>query len=188
MLGQLFKTLIDSTTKEAYALTKRVVGDAMDGTVNAMATFIGKDTDGNAAFAKFNSEGSLVVTGDAGAPTDGDPIVHLEGAQTKGQEDEAGTVALEQSKSYKVGCKDIQLISTRDMLWRAAWVSDNAGTPVETTIGYGFSGPGKPVSYISPSKSEFTTTGTGDQVLKLYATPLDNVSDSYANVKAIKLD
>lgn len=186
MLNQIFKILKDATTGEAYALTKRVVGDVMDATVDAMAVFIGKDVDGNAAYAKFNAEGALFVSNDAGAPTNGAPLTLAAGSQTKGVEDEVGTVALEQSKKY--GKIDCQIIGTRDALWRLAWVEDNAGTPVETTIGYGFTGPGEPESKICPSIKEFTTTATGDQVIKLYVTPLDKESDVYANVSAYKLD
>lgn len=177
--------LVDSAGN-AFALTKRVVGEAMDGTVDAMAVFIGKDTSGNAAFAKFNSEGSLIVSGDAGAPTSGAPIEHLAGAQTKDQEDEAGIVTLEASKTYgKVEC---QLIGTRDMFWKLVWVEDNGVTDVETVLGYGFTGPGESESKICSSVKEFTTTATGVQVLKLYATPLDKESDVYANVSAYKFD
>lgn len=147
---------------------------------------IGLNPAGEAQAGKFNTEGALLVSGDAGAPTNGDPIVHLDSAQTKNQEDEMGTVALEQSKTY--GRIEAQILASRDALIRLAWVSDNGGTPVETTIGYGFVGPGRGDGKLCPSIKEFTTTGTGDQVLKIYATPLDNVSDMYANVSAYKLD
>lgn len=187
MKNQLFKILVDSLG-DSFALTKRIVGDVMDNTVNAMAVFIGKDPDGNASFAKFNSEGSLVVSSDPGARVNGAPIVHLAGAQTKNQEDEAGVVDLEVSKTYKVDCENVQIIGTRDGLWRLAWVSDYGVTDVETTIGYGFTGSGESNENICPSVKEFTTTGTGDQKLVMFFTPLDSVSDVYANVSAVKLD
>jgi len=185
MLQTIFNVLTDAAG-QAFALTKVTIGLAIDGTINGLLAFIGVDPDGNAAAAKFNAEGALIVTSDGGALTVGAPITLAAGSQTKNVETEVGTVALEASKKYgQVLC---QVMGTRDSLWRLAWVEDNGGTPVETTIGYGVTGPGEVMEKICPSIQEFTTAATGDQVLKLYHTPLDKESDVYANVGASKLD
>lgn len=65
----------------------------MDATVDAMAVFIGKDIDGNAAYAKFNAEGSLLVSSvnppatpkiyNMSAPTARTEVSHVLSANTK---------------------------------------------------------------------------------------------------------
>lgn len=183
MFQQIFKILEDAAGA-TYSLTRRIVGEVLDNTVDAMAVFVFRDSAGNAVFPQLNGEGAIVVSSDSGTPV-GSVITHLVAAQTKDQEDLAGEVVLEISENYgKIEC---QVVSTRDSLWRLDLVTDEGGGgEAITELGHGFAGPGEASSKLCSPIKEFTTTAVGIQKLRLYMTPLDKASDAYANLSVFK--
>lgn len=128
---------------------------------------------------------ALKVVISPGIPVNSEPIIHLQSEQTKNVENIAGSISLQQLKDY-AGI-DCQMIQARDSLWRLAWVEDVGGSEVIHNIGYGYTGAGNPTDVIIPSVKKFTTTSNGDQELRIYMTPLDNVNTAYINLSANKI-
>ena len=184
MLRQLFMILTDAAGN-AFALTKVLLGDALDVTTQAMAVFAFKDKDGNAAWPQLNAEGAVVVTNDPGVPS-GVVLTHLAAAQTTDQEDLAGELLLDPDKDY--GKTECQIIGTRDSLWRLELVTEEgAGGEAITNLGHGFTGPGESSEKLCVAIKNFSTL-TAPNKLRLYMTPLDKESDAYANLSTNKLN
>ena len=175
----LFKILMDAAN-EAFALSKVVLGTVIDGTINGLAAFGFRDSDGNATMPQLDSLGNIPVTFDIGTTLRNSDKL-LEAGQTKNVEAEVVSVVLTADKIYS---KPIAQVSNfRASLFRLVHIDDSGGTPVETEIGYSLVDAGNNNGTMNLVIDEFNTTGgTGVILLSVLHTPLDKVSDAYASV------
>lgn len=179
---QIVNVLKDAANN-VFALTKVVVGLALDGTVNGLAAFVFKDKDGNAVFPQLNNEGAIVVSQDAGTTKRVSGKL-LAAAQTKDVESQVIEIDLALEKSYtKMSAK---VNNFRAAIFRMVYVDDAGVSDTETDLGYGMTEAGQVSDFIKLDIDTFSTVGgTGVQKLRLYATPLDTKdpdSDIYASM------
>ena len=177
-MGSLFKVLIDAAGI-SFALTKLILGQAVDNTLNGIAAFSFRDNNGNATMPQLNPEGAVVVTLDAGTTFRSNGKV-LKASLTKNIESAIAELTLIAEKTYN---RPTFIYSCyRDIQFRVALVDDADGTPIETDIYEGVLGGAEIYEDISLEFDEFNTIGgTGTQKLIFYATPIDNPDDIFVN-------
>ena len=184
-MGSLFKILVD-TSNDVFALAKVTVDLVIDNTINGIASFSFKDSTGKATMPQLNVDGALPVTFETGVDIFSPEITHLKASQTKNNESLVGTITIDLSETYSGFVFNVA--SLRVFKWRAAYVDDAAGTPVETDIGFGYTDAGELNVAIDRKKTKIdTNSGTGVQEIRLYTTPLDKTEDVYAQFYFTKL-
>lgn len=175
-MGNLFKILIDAAGT-SFALTKVILGQAIDNTLNGIPAFSFRDSSGNATMPQLNNEGALVVSNDAGTTIRTKGKV-LSGSLTKDVESLIAEITISVSKTFTR--PSIVYSCFRDIQFRVALVDDADGTPVETNLYEGVLGGAEVYEDISLDFDIFDTIGgTGTQKVKFYATPLDNPDDIF---------
>lgn len=179
--NQLFPILVDENGV-SYAPREIVEGDA-SAAKEGLLGFSFKDASGNAVLPQLNNEGAIVVSQDGGTTLRNYGEL-LEGAQTKDVESQVAEIDLTAAKLYS----KISFFGagTRLAKLRMAYVDDAGGTPAETTLGVAILGAGETnVKWDLNVDLLDTTGGTGDQKLRVYATPLENkLSDLFVSVSA----
>lgn len=183
-MGSLFKILMDSTTKVSYALTRIVSGETLNVAKDGLLAFVFKDKDGNAVIPQLNNEGAVIVSFDAGTTIRTFGKV-LKASLTKDVESLIATLSINADKTYTK--PSFIYSSYRDLKFRVALVDDAAGTPVETDIYEGILGGSEIYEDVALAIDEFVSGSTGDQEIKLYATPLDNPDDIYVQAAVNEL-
>lgn len=179
--NQLFPILVDENGV-SFAPRKIVEGDAPS-TKEGSLGFSFKDSSGNVVLPQLNSEGAIVVSSDAGTTIRGYAAL-LEGSQTKDVEAQVAEIDLTADKTYtKIS---FHAAAARFAKLRIAYVDDAAGTPAETDLGVIILGAGEMNHKWSLDADLLSTAGgTGDQKLRVYATPLENkLSDIFVSLSA----
>ena len=173
-MGSLFKVLLDATGI-SHALSKVNLGDSITSALNGILAFAFRDSSGNAVAPQLNSEGAVVVSFDAGTCIRGLGSL-LKGVQVDATEAQVAEINLTADRSYS--CPSILISSFRDLKYRVAYVDDASGVPSETNLYQGVLGGAQINKDIVLKKDCFDTTGgTGDQRLRVYATPVETGVD-----------
>lgn len=179
-MSALFKILKDNNN-DAIALDQLTEGEVFDSSVSAIGAFVFKDKDGNAVAPQLNPEGAVVVSFDAGT-TIRNSAKLAKASQTKDAEEVVAEISLTASKTYN---KFSAMVSCfRASLFRFVAIADANGTPVETELGYALIDAGNINENIELIVNEYTAGATGDQVMRVLHTPLDQTSDAYASLSA----
>jgi len=183
-MGSLFKILMDATGK-AFALTKVIIGQTIDGTVNGLAAFAFRDSAGKATMPQLNSEGAIAVAFDAGttivAPATKIAQATLETAGI-GVRVEVTKLVLTDTTNYSKLSANVTAF--RAMLFEIVKIEDVGGTPTEEMLGFAYLEAGQTNFKIGLDLDKFNTDGTANtKELYLYATHLDNkASDVYGKM------
>jgi len=174
-MGSIFKLLMDAAG-DAFALSKVVLGTAINGTINGLAAFAFRDSSGNATMPQLNSEGAVPVAFDAGTT-----IVIPAKIETQATMESSGigvrvllgSMPLIVDRSYTAPSFDGSAF--REMLFELVMVQDVGGTPVEELILASYSGAGQYHIKAGLVKDFFSTNATVDtKELQLYATMKEN--------------
>lgn len=170
-MGSIFKLLLDAAG-DAFALSKVVLGTVINGTINGIASFGFRDSNGNATMPQLNSEGALPVTFDAGTtiviPAKIETQANMESAG-QGVRVMLGSVALVPDRIYTA--PSLEGSAFREMLFELVMVEDVGGTPVETLIGASYAGAGQYSVKAGLLKDQFATdANVNTKELRLYAT------------------
>lgn len=174
-MNALFKILMDAAG-DAFALSKVVLGTLIDGTINGLAVFGFRDSNGNATMPQLNSEGALPVAFDAGTtiviPAKIETQVNMESA---GENTRVmlGSIALVPDRDYTAPSFDASAF--RGMLFELVMVQDVGGADTEELILAGYADAGQYNAKGSLLKDKFSTDATvNTKELRLYATMKDN--------------
>lgn len=176
-MGSIFKLLLDAAG-DAFALSKVVIGTAINGTINGLAAFTFRDSNGNATMPQLNSEGAIPVAFDAGTT-----IVIPAKLETQANMESAGlntrvmlgSIALVPDRVYTAPSFDGSAF--REMLFELVMVQDVGGSDTEELILASYSGAGQYHTKGSLIKDVFSTNATVDtKELRLYATMKENKS------------
>lgn len=183
-MQSIFKILLDAAG-DAFALSKVIIGQAINGTINGIAAFAFRDSSGQATMPQLNSEGAVVVSTDAGTT-----IAAPAGTKTASQMETAGVgvrveitkLALNVGKTYTKLSANVT--ATRWTKFEVVKIEDVGGTPVEEILGYAVIDAGQTNFKIGLDADKFNTDGTTNtKELYLYASHLDNkASDVFGKV------
>lgn len=183
-MQSIFKILVDAAGT-SFALTKVIVGQVINGTVNGLAAFGFRDSSGNAVMPQLNSEGALPVSFDAGttlvAPATKKTQATMELAGV-GVRVEVTKLTLAASATYTAVSANVT--ATRWTLFEVVKIEDVGGTPVEEILGFAVLDAGQTNFKIGLDLDKFNTNATVDtKELYLYASYLDNkASDVYGKL------
>lgn len=181
-MNSIFKILTD-LAGDSFALSKIVIGQAINGAVNGAAVFGFRDSAGNATMPQLDDDGNLGVALDSGTS-----IVIPMSKKTKAEMESAGkdvrvligTVALIPDRVYTA--PSMLNVGSRATLFEMVIVEDVGGIPAETSILVGYLEAGQTTIMPHVLKDKFATNATVDvKELQLYATMKDTKSgDVYA--------
>lgn len=169
----------------AFELRKANQGDSPAG-YNGIMALAFRDSAGNLVLPQLNNEGAIVVSGDAGT-TIRDSGALLEGSQTQNVKATVVEINLTANEVYTK--MSAIASSTRTALFEIEYIDDAGGTPVATSLGHFILASGQyNFKFALDVDSLSTAGGTGDQRLRLSATPLTNqLSDIYGAISANEL-
>lgn len=174
-----FATLEDATG-EGSALAQMLQGDNPSAKNGAIG-FAFKDSSGNVVLPTLNSDGSFAVTvGGSGVCKQATGKVTATGG-----DDDVAALVLALNKTYR----DIELSASNlhSTAWSLVYIDDVGGTPTETILWQGVTGPGQFGVHINFDCVEFdTNSGTGTQNLVLRGNQLSGANSdlrAYFGVK-----
>jgi len=162
---EVFTIVEDDTTAAGVKLPARIEGQA-SAAKNGLIGFSFKDSSGNVILPALNAAGQLPVTVEASmiCINDSGTILGVLNTAT-----DVVTLALALTKTYRA--LELTASATFLTLWTVVRIDDVGGTPAETEIWRGLTGPGQFALPIKLHCAEFNTIGgTGTQNLVLRGT------------------
>lgn len=185
-MNTLFKILMDAS-ENAFALTKVVIGQAINAAVNGIAVFGFRDSSGNATMPQLNDEGALPVVFDAGTTV----VIPLT-KKTQAEMETAGIdtrvlldeISLLDGRIYTK--PSMNVVASRATLFELVKVEDVGGTPTEESILVAYLEAGQTNFIAGLAQDKFSTdAAVNTKALRLYATMKDNKSgDVYGKASA----
>lgn len=175
---ELYANLVDEDGV-SHALRKILEGDVAAAKEGQLA-FAFKDSSGKAVLPMLNDEGAIVVSQDFGT------TIRRRGELLSGSQvidSESLVVEIDLAANELYSKMSAILTGSRHSYFRIAYVDDANGTPSETTLGDAIISSGHYNFKWNLEVDVFSTVGgTGDQKLRVYATPLDKESNLYASI------